>query len=197
MRSRQSGLRAALRLSIISVLWSGAVGGLAIAIALGSGSLSLLGFGVDAAVDAAASVALIWRFVTEARHPARAARAETIAERLVGAFLLIFAIYLVAASVQSLVSSRHSESSDLALASPYNTRIHKGLPPTPIGNPGLASIQAAAHPAAVANQYYVVKPGSCGQHAFSSTFSQFKQDAARYNNARAANGGKSPTSCAH
>ena len=84
---------------------------------------------------------------------------------------------------------------DLKLNSPYNTRLHKGLPPTPIGNPGLASIEAAAHPAAVSYQYYVVKPGTCGEHAFSSTFAQFEQDAARYNNARAAKGGKSPTTC--
>ncbi len=85
--------------------------------------------------------------------------------------------------------------SDLALTSPYNTRLHKGLPPTPIGNPGLASLQAAAHPAAVSYLYYVVKPGACGQHAFSTTFSQFQQDVARYNAARSAKGGNSPTSC--
>ncbi|MEA2300456.1 MAG: hypothetical protein QOE44_991 [Solirubrobacteraceae bacterium] len=86
--------------------------------------------------------------------------------------------------------------SQLRLASPYNTRTHKGLPPTPIGNPGLASIVAAAHPAAVPYLYYVVKPGVCGEHAFSTTFAQFQQDAARYNSARTAKGGKSPTSCA-
>jgi UPF0755 protein len=87
--------------------------------------------------------------------------------------------------------------SDLSLASPYNTRLHKGLPPTPIGNPGLASIEAAAHPANVPYLYYVVKPGACGQHAFSSTFTQFQQDVARYNSARAAKGGNSPTTCGH
>jgi UPF0755 protein len=40
-------------------------------------------------------------------------------------------------------------------SSPYNTNRFRGLPPTPIGNPGLASMQAAAHPAAVDYLYYV------------------------------------------
>ena len=38
---------------------------------------------------------------------------------------------------------------DLASSSPYNTRRFRRLPPTPIGNPGLASIRAAANPAPV------------------------------------------------
>jgi UPF0755 protein len=79
--------------------------------------------------------------------------------------------------------------------SAYNTRIHLGLPPGPIGNPGLASLQAAAHPAHTRLLYYVVKPGTCGQHAFSTTFAQFQRDSARYNAARAARGGRSPTRC--
>ncbi|MGI8802407.1 MAG: endolytic transglycosylase MltG [Solirubrobacteraceae bacterium] len=93
--------------------------------------------------------------------------------------------------------SRPLTQSDLRLASPYNTRLRKGLPPTPIGNPGLASIQAAAHPAAVGYLYYVAKPGTCGQQAFSSTYTQFLRDKARYDSARAAKGGNSPTTCAH
>ena len=85
--------------------------------------------------------------------------------------------------------------SELAMDSPYNTRKRAGLPPTPIGNPGLASIRAAAAPANVHFRYFVVKPGTCGEHAFSSTYDQFQQDSARYDAARDEAGGKSPTTC--
>jgi uncharacterized YceG family protein len=85
--------------------------------------------------------------------------------------------------------------SQLASDSPYNTRTNAGLPPGPIGNPGLASLQAAAKPARVGYLYYVVKPGTCGEHAFSSTSAEFERDRQRYNEARDAAGGKSPTKC--
>ncbi len=85
--------------------------------------------------------------------------------------------------------------SELAQDSPYNTRTRAGLPPTAIGNPGLASIEAAARPARVGYLYYVVKPGTCGEHAFSTTFADFEQDQQRYNQARDAAGGRSPTKC--
>jgi UPF0755 protein len=85
--------------------------------------------------------------------------------------------------------------SELEIDSPYNTRKRAGLPPTPIGNPGLASIRAAAKPASVKYRYFVVKPGTCGEHAFSETNEQFQRDSDRYNAARDAAGGKSPTTC--
>ncbi len=85
--------------------------------------------------------------------------------------------------------------SQLAVDSPYNTRLNAGLPPGPIDSPGLASIEAAAHPAKVDYLYYVVKPGTCGKHAFSSSYAQFQADVARYNRARDAAGGRSPESC--
>jgi UPF0755 protein len=85
--------------------------------------------------------------------------------------------------------------SELDSPSPYNTRKRAGLPPGPIGSPGLASIEAAAHPAHTSYLFYVVKPGRCGEHAFSSTDAQFQRDVARYNRARSARGGKSPTTC--
>jgi len=85
--------------------------------------------------------------------------------------------------------------SELERDSPYNTRTRQGLPPTPIGNPGLSSIQAAAHPARKPYLFYVVKPCGNGGHAFSSTEAKFQADVAKYNAARTANGGKNPKNC--
>jgi uncharacterized YceG family protein len=85
--------------------------------------------------------------------------------------------------------------SELAVSSPYNTRLNAGLPPGPIGSPGLASIEAAARPAKVDYLFYVVEPGSCGKHAFSSSEAEFQRDVESYNSAREAAGGNSPDSC--
>lgn len=85
--------------------------------------------------------------------------------------------------------------SELAEDSPYNTRLNAGLPPGPISNPGLASLEAAARPANVDYLFYVVKPGTCGEHAFSTSEADFQADVARYNEAREAAGGESPDSC--
>jgi UPF0755 protein len=62
--------------------------------------------------------------------------------------------------------------SQLRSRTPYNTRIYRGLPPTPIGNPGLASIQAAAHPAKVDYLYFVRKPDK-QHHFFTASYDEF------------------------
>ncbi|MGA2927796.1 MAG: endolytic transglycosylase MltG, partial [Solirubrobacteraceae bacterium] len=79
--------------------------------------------------------------------------------------------------------------------SPYNTRIHKGLPPTAIDSPGLDSIQAAAHPANTSYLYFVVKPCGNGEHAFASNYKQFEREVNQYDSARAKRGGRSPAEC--
>jgi YceG-like family len=78
---------------------------------------------------------------------------------------------------------------------PYNTHTKPGLPPGPIGNPGLASLEAAANPADTDYFYYVIKPGTCNEHTFVETQAEFDQAVAEYNAARDAAGGKSPTDC--
>jgi UPF0755 protein len=63
--------------------------------------------------------------------------------------------------------------SELEANTPYNTRLRHGLPPTPICNPGLASLQAAAHPAKVDYLYYVAQ-GDSGTHYFTDNYADFK-----------------------
>jgi peptidoglycan lytic transglycosylase G len=60
----------------------------------------------------------------------------------------------------------------LASGSRYNTRRFRGLPPTPIASPGLASMEAAAHPASVDYLYFVRKP-DCRSHFFTESFAEF------------------------
>jgi uncharacterized YceG family protein len=84
--------------------------------------------------------------------------------------------------------------SELAEDEPYNTRIHPGLPPTPIGNPGLDSIKAAANPAKGDLFYFVIKPGTCNEHVFVETDAEFQQAEAEYQQALQEQGG-SPTNC--
>ena len=81
----------------------------------------------------------------------------------------------------------------LQIDSPYNTRMHQGLPPTPISNPGMAAIDAAAHPGHVPYLYYVNGADGCGELVFSTNYAQFERNAAAYRQAIAANGGRVPT----
>ena len=80
--------------------------------------------------------------------------------------------------------TRPLRQSELETDSPYNTRTNTGLPPGPIGSPGLDSIKAAANPANVKYLFFVRKPGKTGEHAFSKTNAQFERDVARYQASR-------------
>ncbi len=59
---------------------------------------------------------------------------------------------------------------DLQVNSPYNTYLHRGLPPGPIANPGLAAIDAALHPAPTDYLFYVAKNNGTGGSYFASTY---------------------------
>lgn len=62
--------------------------------------------------------------------------------------------------------------SQLDSDSPYNTRKRPGLTPTPISNPGLASLQAAAHPANV-DYLFFVRKADCKSHFFTASQQEF------------------------
>jgi UPF0755 protein len=84
--------------------------------------------------------------------------------------------------------------SELATDSLYNTYETSGLPPGPIGNPGEDSLRAAAKPAKESYLFYVVKPGTCGEHFFTDNEAEFNQAVEEYRAAQRAAGG-SPTEC--
>ncbi len=66
---------------------------------------------------------------------------------------------------------------DLQIDSPYNTYRHQGLPPTPIANPGLPSLEAALNPARLDALYYVYCGN--GHHVFAKTLSEHEANVAR------------------
>ena len=85
--------------------------------------------------------------------------------------------------------------SQLATSSPYNTRTNVGLPPGPINSPGLAAIEAAAHPAKTDYLFYVNDPDTCNELAFAKTEDEFEADVQKYEDAREAAGGNAPSTC--
>lgn len=74
--------------------------------------------------------------------------------------------------------------SDLESGNPYNTYQHAGLPPGPIANPGLASLQAVLQPAPSSALYFVLRPDGSGGHEFSANLAQHSAATARYRRAR-------------
>ena len=73
--------------------------------------------------------------------------------------------------------------SDLESANPYNTYQHAGLPPGPIANPGLSSIEAALKPLNTPYLYFVAKADGSGGHNFSESLARHQAAVALYQRA--------------
>jgi UPF0755 protein len=73
--------------------------------------------------------------------------------------------------------------SDLDRGHPYNTYSHAGLPPGPIANPGLASLNAALHPANSDYLYFVKRPDDSGGHQFSTNLADHAAATEKYRRA--------------
>jgi divalent metal cation (Fe/Co/Zn/Cd) transporter len=112
-----TALRRAVRLTGATVLWNVGVGGAAVATAVVSGSLALIGFGINAVVDSSVSCLLVWRFRAAAiGRLERIDRLERLAVRVAGLAFTIVAVYLTVRAVSTLVARTHSEASLFALA---------------------------------------------------------------------------------
>jgi peptidoglycan lytic transglycosylase G len=69
---------------------------------------------------------------------------------------------------------------DLSVASPYNTYLHKGLPPGPICSPGVTAIKAALNPTPGNWMYFVAVNPSTGDTRFATTAAEFARLKAQY-----------------
>ena len=78
------------------------------------------------------------------------------------------------ATIQYILPEHETKltTADLAIDSPYNTRLHTGLPPTPIANPGMASLTAALKPATTKYYYYALDSAT-GTHKFFTNSGDF------------------------
>lgn len=113
---RARDLDAAIVASWLTVAWDSVVGTLAIATAVVTGSVALAAFGLDAAIDGAASVLLIRRFRAERRHAHLGAAHERQALVVVGVALLTFGVLIAVVSIHELVAHEASDVSGFAMA---------------------------------------------------------------------------------
>ena len=105
--------RQAKLLSWISVGYMALEGIVAIAAGIVAGSIALIGFGIDSAIEGFASVVIVWRFTgwrTLSHH------AEERAQKLVAVQFFILAPYVAFESVRALVNGTHAEESVVGIA---------------------------------------------------------------------------------
>ena len=99
-------------LSWLSLVWMTLEGGIAITAGILAGSIALIGFGIDSAIEGVASVVIIWRF-TGARMLSSAA--EERAQRLVAVQFFLLAPYVAFGAVRHLASAEHPDVSVLGM----------------------------------------------------------------------------------
>lgn len=118
-RTRATALRRGLRLEYLTVGWNIVEGAVAITAAIVSGSVALLGFGVDSVVESVSGSVLIWRLGSEARgrrDEEAIERIERNAERLVGASFFVLAAYVAFDATTSLLNGERPEPSVIGIA---------------------------------------------------------------------------------
>ena len=113
----------ARRLSWISLLWMSAEGAIAIVAGVLAGSVALIGFGLDSAVEGFASVIIIWRFTggrTLSDH------AERRAQQLVAIQFFLLAPYIAVEAIRALAGGEHPDASWLGIGLAVSSAV--GMP---------------------------------------------------------------------
>jgi divalent metal cation (Fe/Co/Zn/Cd) transporter len=93
-------------LSWLSLAWMTVEGGVAIFAGIVAGSIALVGFGLDSAIEGFASIIIIWRFTG---HRVFSHAAEQRAQKLVAAQFFLLAPYVAFESVRSLIGGEHAD----------------------------------------------------------------------------------------
>jgi len=114
---RHALIRQAFRLEWVTIGWMTVEAAVAIGAGLAAGSLSLMAFGLDSAIELISAFVLIWRLSVELRHGQEfSERAERSASKIGGALLFALAVYVVASAAWSLWTRHGQEFSIPGLA---------------------------------------------------------------------------------
>lgn len=109
----QDAARRARRLSWLSLAYMTAEGAIAVTAAIFAGSVALLGFGIDSAIEAAASVVVVWRF---SGSRTLSETAERSAQIVVAISFFLLAPYVAYEAVATLLAGHHAETSWAGIA---------------------------------------------------------------------------------
>jgi divalent metal cation (Fe/Co/Zn/Cd) transporter len=100
-------------LSWLSLVWMGAEGAIAVVAGILAGSIALIGFGIDSAIEGFASLVIVWRF-TGSRLLSE--RAEARAQKLVAVQFFLLAPYVGGEAIHKLVTGERPETSWIGIA---------------------------------------------------------------------------------
>jgi divalent metal cation (Fe/Co/Zn/Cd) transporter len=107
---RAAAVRRARWLNVLTIGWNGAEGVIAVALGVAAGSVSLVGFGVDSAIEVSAALILAWRLHQE-RKEGCTQEADSRATRAIAVCFAALAVYVAVDAVTDLVQGTHPEAS--------------------------------------------------------------------------------------
>ena len=99
-------------LSWLSLVWMGAEGAIAVTAGILAGSIALVGFGIDSAIEGVASLVIVWRFTG---HRLLSQAAEQRAQKLVAVQFFLLAPYVAFEAIRYLVTGHEAETSVLGM----------------------------------------------------------------------------------